>query len=223
MPPSLPLILSPDFKKYGRSIHVKLSMDEKCMSHDPPQASSPTAVAALAASRAASSPSPPLRLDSGPPLTSEEMLVESQLVAAGLLEPREGSDQLEVSPSASGAFSPTASGAFSPTAASGAFSPQLVTRAIKSEIQRTIQTLISYVERAHGLRIQGMVAEFIQPAPYVLTLIAVHAVQWDSRASRGRLGTFTDRWEDFTSGLGPAPAVRPPAKRNFAPGSALRR
>jgi len=185
------------------------------MSHDPPQASSPTAVAALAASRAASSPSPPLRLDSGPPLTSEEMLVESQLVAAGLLEPREGSDQLEVSPSTSGAFSPTA--------ASGAFSPQLVTRAIKSEIQRTIQTLISYVERAHGLRIQGMVAEFIQPAPDVLTLIAVHAVQWDSRASRGRLGTFTDRWEDFTSGLGPAPAVRPPAKRNFAPGSALRR
>ena len=147
------------------------------------------------------------------------MLVESQLVAVGLLEPREG-EQGEGSPKSVSALSPTASGALSPPAGA-ALSPHLVTRAIKAEVQRTIQTLISYVERAHGLRIQGLVAEFIQPAPDVLTLIAVHAVQWDSRASRGRLGTFTDRWEDFVSGLGPAPAVRPPTKRNFAPGAAL--
>lgn len=48
-------------------------------------------------------------------------------------------------------------------------------------------------------------------------LLAVRAVQWDSRSSRGRLGTFTERWADFVSGTGPAPAARPTSKRNFAP------
>ena len=131
--------------------------------------------------------------------------MESQLVAVGLLEPREASGEQQDMAQASNAALPAS-------------------RAIKAEVQRTIQTLISFVERAHGLRIQGIVAEFIQPAPDVLTLIAVHAVQWDSRSSRGRLGTFTDRWEDFVTGMGPAPAVRPSSgKKNFSPGAALQR
>lgn len=47
---------------------------------------------------------------------------------------------------------------------------------------------------------QGLVAEFVQAHSDVFALLAIHAVQWDGRASRGRLGTFTDRWGDFTSG-----------------------
>ena len=140
------------------------------------------------------------------PLTAEEMLVESQLVAVGLLEPRDVHSAGDVPQDL----------------ATGTDAALSATRAVKSEVQRSIQTLISFVERAHGLRIQGIVAEFIQPMPDVLMLIAVHAVQWDSRSSRGRLGTFTDRWEDFVSGIGPPPAVRPVSStRNFAPGSAL--
>ncbi len=42
-----------------------------------------------------------------------------------------------------------------------------------------------------------MVAEFLQAGPDSVVLLAVHAVQWDARSSRGRLGTFTDRWSDF--------------------------
>jgi hypothetical protein len=139
-------------------------------------------------------------------LTAEEMLVESQLVAVGLLEPRcavTGEEQMDM-----------------PTYAT-ADAALPATRAIKAEIQRTIQTLLSFIERAHGLRMQGMVAEFIQPAPDVIMLIAVHAVQWDSRSSRGRLGTFTQRWDDFLNGVGPAPTARPATKRNFAPGGSL--
>ncbi len=56
----------------------------------------------------------------------------------------------------------------------------------------------------------------------MLTLATVSAVQWDARSSRGRLGTFTDRWEDFVSGLGPAPTARPTTKRFQAPTAALR-
>ena len=136
-------------------------------------------------------------------------MVESQLVAVGILEarqvPAEG-QQLQ-----------------QPDVYGTADAALPASRAVKAEIQRTIQTLISFVERAHGLRIQGLVAEFIQPAPEVLTLISVHAVQWDSRSSRGRLGTFTDRWEDFLSGAGPAPAVRPATKKLFAPGAAYQK
>ena len=169
--------------------------------------SSPSAVAALAASRAAAAAASAANsvMDGATPLTAEEMLVESQLVAVGLLEPRDSSGEVP------------------PDLAVSADAALPATRAVKAEVQRAVQTLISFVERAHGLRIQGVVAEFIQPAPEVLMLIAVHAVQWDSRSSRGRLGTFTDRWEDFVSGVGPAPGVRPTSKKNFAPGSALQR
>ena len=174
--------------------------------------SSPSTVAALAASRAAASAASAANAvtsDPAPPLTAEEMVVESQLVAVGILEarqvPAEG-QQLQ-----------------QPDMYGSADAVLPASRAVKAEIQRTIQTLISFVERAHGLRIQGLVAEFIQPAPEVLTLISVHAVQWDSRSSRGRLGTFTDRWEDFLSGAGPAPAVRPATKKLFAPGAAYQK
>lgn len=60
--------------------------------------------------------------------------------------------------------------------------------------------------------------EFVQAHPDVFALLAVHAVQWDARASRGRLGTFTDRWADYMSGVGPAPAPRPSSRRAHIPG-----
>lgn len=65
--------------------------------------------------------------------------------------------------------------------------------------------------------LQGMVVEFVQSAPSVLVLQAVHALQLDARPSKGRLGTFTERWADFVEGSGPAPAVQPSSKRHFAP------
>jgi hypothetical protein len=88
----------------------------------------------------------------------------------------------------------------------------------KIEATRLIQGLTSFVERAHGLRIQGLVAELVQAHPDVFVLLAVHAVQWDTRSSKGRLGTFTDRWNDFMAGIGPPPAPQVPGKRGQAPG-----
>ncbi|GAX74082.1 hypothetical protein CEUSTIGMA_g1532.t1 [Chlamydomonas eustigma] len=182
---------------------------------------SPKAIAAHAASKAAASAASAARAliaaqgSDAETLTTEEMLVESQLVAAGLLEPRETavgerkgsfSNDLASSPDASSLY-------LTPEAALPA------PKAVKAEIQRTIQTILSFVERAHGLRIQGLVAEFLQPAPDTIMLAAVHAVQWDSRSSKGRLGTFTERWGDFLSGMGPPPAVRPTSRRSFAPSS----
>lgn len=74
------------------------------------------------------------------PLTADEMLMESQLVAMGLLDPRQTAagenDHQHMPPSS-------------------VEDDQLpVTKALKAEVQRVVQTLISFIERAHGLRIQ---------------------------------------------------------------------
>jgi len=140
-------------------------------------------------------------------LTAEELLVESQLVAMGLLEARarqageeEGEEQAY---DAGGSPSDEALPA---------------SRKAQQETAKAVQSIVSFVERAHGLRAQGIVAEFVQAHPDVFVLLAVHAVQWDARASRGRLGTFTDRWNDYMTGVGPAPAPRPASKKAHAPG-----
>ena len=78
-----------------------------------------------------------------PPLSAEEMLVESQLVALGLLEPRDMAGQVQV-----------AGDVLAPDSMVSAEAVLPVPRAVKAEIQRLVQTLQSYIERAHGLRIQ---------------------------------------------------------------------
>ncbi|EFJ46281.1 hypothetical protein VOLCADRAFT_118141 [Volvox carteri f. nagariensis] len=98
-------------------------------------------------------------------------------------------------------------------------------RRVKDDVARLLQAASSFVERAHGQRIVGLVAEFISagaPTPGMpsgggLALMAVHAVQLDPRASRGRLGTFTERWTDYLEGLAPAPAPQAPTRRNQSP------
>lgn len=105
--------------------------------------------------------------------------------------------------------------------AAGAGVPDVALPASKKAQQETakaIQGIVSFIERSHGLRVQGIVAEFVQAHPDVFVLLAVHAVQWDMRASRGRLGTFTDRWNDYMNGMGPAPAPRPASRKANAPG-----
>lgn len=42
--------------------------------------------------------------------------------------------------------------------------------------------------------------QFIETTPGSLSLVAVHAAQLDSKSSRGRLGTFTERWADYLAG-----------------------
>ncbi len=89
-------------------------------------------------------------------MSSEEMLVESQLVAVGLLEPRDalsgGGSSRPGSPSSRAEPSPVGGEEHQVLATPDQALP--VPPPIKAEIQRTIQTLVSYVERAHGLRIQ---------------------------------------------------------------------
>ncbi|KAG1653707.1 hypothetical protein FOA52_007935 [Chlamydomonas sp. UWO 241] len=143
------------------------------------------------------------------PLTADEMVVERQLEALGLLEPCDSAAVCGESSSGSGNPS-----LLSPPPHDAAMS---VPKAVKIEVQRCTGALVSFLERAHGLRARGMVAEFIQSGAASVTLLSVHAVQWDTRASRGRLGTFTDRWGDFVGGVGPPPTARVPGKRNFAP------
>jgi hypothetical protein len=84
------------------------------------------------------------------------------------------------------------------------------------------QALCSFVERSHGQRITGLVAELVVAAgpggppglPGALVLTAVHGCQLDGRGSRGRLGTFTERWADYLEGLAPAPAPQSPGRRH---------
>lgn len=73
---------------------------------------------------------------------------------------------------------------------------------MRDDVTKLLQAVASFVERAHGQRILGLVAEFLVAAGQgqgggQLHLMAVHAVQLDHRASRGRMGTFTERWTDY--------------------------
>ncbi len=79
-------------------------------------------------------------------------------------------------------------------------------RRVRDDVTKLLQAVASFVERAHGQRILGLVAEFLVAAGQgqgqgagggQLHLMAVHAVQLDQRASRGRMGTFTERWTDY--------------------------
>lgn len=90
----------------------------------------------------------------------------------------------------------------------------------RADIARLLQATCSFVERAHGQRIVGLVAEFVPGPGDGLALMAVHGVQLDTKESRGRLGTFTERWSDYLSGMAPAPAPQPPppSRRNNSPG-----
>mmetsp|Transcript_10945 Transcript_10945/g.23598 ORF Transcript_10945/g.23598 Transcript_10945/m.23598 type:complete len:769 (-) Transcript_10945:646-2952(-) len=192
--------------------------DSSYLANGAPGASFARAAATSAASAAASAAAAAAAAsgeDDVPPLTAEEMLVESQLVALGLIEPRDvpTPDLMTAAVDGTGASDLTDPYLLN----AGPDDAMPVPKRVKAEISRTVQTVASFVERAHGLRIQAMVAEFILAAHDTLVMLAVHAVQWDARSSRGRLGTFTDRWADFLTGLGPAPAVRPPTKRNFSP------
>lgn len=142
-------------------------------------------------------------MDDTGPLSADELLVESQLVAMGLLEPR------GQAPPASPSGRAAVADASQPTpAAEVAILPN---KRVRGEAARCVQTISSYVERAHGSRIIGLVSEFIPTGPDTLTLMAVHAVQLDSREGRGRLGTFTERWNDYLAGVGPAPSPQPVA------------
>ena len=123
------------------------------------------------------------------PMSSDEMLVHHQLIAM---------DVIEDTPLLSTALMdlPVAPSTPSPSY-------------ISDQAQRTVQNIIGFIERSHGLRALGMVAEFVEVAPGgVLVLLSIHAAQWDPRPSRGRLGTFTERWEDFLAGTGPSPMIR---------------
>ncbi|KXZ46150.1 hypothetical protein GPECTOR_46g219 [Gonium pectorale] len=170
-------------------------------------------------------------------LSAEELLVESQLVALGLLEPRRlgdggaggaaaggGGGDKEATGTGeddAGAFDGEANVA---AAGDGITSSLPAPRRVKDEVARLLQASSSFVERAHGQRIVGLVAEFISaagPGPGGsgggIVLLAVHAVQLDPRASRGRLGTFTERWSDYLEGLAPPPAPQAPGRRNQNP------
>ncbi|GLC38864.1 hypothetical protein PLESTM_000788200 [Pleodorina starrii] len=208
-------------------------------------ASRPTSASPLSLSFSAEDP-----LTQPASLTADELLVESQLVAMGLLEPRRQKDRTAAGAGAPGEHQLSRAGsggglhahggggggdedgedggAASP---SGGGSPDGITsslpapRRIKDDISRLLQAASSFVERAHGQRIIGLVAEFLSagaPTPGLpsgggLVLMAVHAVQLDPRASRGRLGTFTERWTDYLEGLAPPPAPQAPGRRNQSP------
>ncbi len=150
------------------------------------------------------------------PLTADEMLVESQLVAMGLLEPRATHESDATS-------NPRGSACGSDEGENGGVCDAIIpaSKHAKAEMARQVQSIISFVERAHGLRMQAVVAEFVQAHSQVFVLLAIHAVQWDAQATRGRLGTFTERWSDYRSGLGPMPAPQPPHKPSNAPGLLL--
>ncbi|PNW83379.1 hypothetical protein CHLRE_05g245701v5 [Chlamydomonas reinhardtii] len=180
-------------------------------------------------------------------LTAEELLVESQLVAMGLLEPRraaregrgvgaggyggiaEGDEEGGGEEGGEGGGDGEEEGEGEEeaggSAPDGVRSSLPAPKRVKDDVAKVLQTISSFVERAHGQRIVGLVAEFVvaagpgAPAGMggALALTAVHAVQLDPRASRGRLGTFTERWGDYLEGLAPAPAPQAPARRNQAP------
>ncbi|KAG2445056.1 hypothetical protein HYH02_008924 [Chlamydomonas schloesseri] len=183
-------------------------------------------------------------------LTAEELLVESQLVAMGLLEPRRAAaagggvkDGRGASTGSGGSYGGAGeeegeeegareeAGAGKEEGEEGHGAPDGVRsslpapKRVKDDVAKILQAISSFVERAHGQRIVGLVSEFVVAAgPGApagmgggLVLTAVHAVQLDPRASRGRLGTFTERWGDYLEGLAPAPAPQAPARRNQAP------
>lgn len=121
------------------------------------------------------------------PMSSEEMLVHSEMMATHMIED-----------------TPLLS-----TAPMERSSPSVSPAHICAEAQKAIQNMVSFIERSYGLKAIGIIAEFVEAPPGgVLILVCIHAAQWDPRPSRGRLGTFTERWEDFLSGTGPAPSVR---------------
>lgn len=100
----------------------------------------------------------------------------------------------------------------------------------RAEIRRLVQAIVSFVERAHGLRLVGMVAETTRCCDGSLLLLAVHATQWDARHTRGSMATYTERMNDYRSGLVAPPAAQPaprsptytssPARRSPSKGGA---
>lgn len=145
-------------------------------------------------------------------------MVERQLMALGLLEPEECSGMAAARAGADDDAAMLASIAAASSVPAPSDGGLPVPKAVRTSVQRAMTALCSFLERAHGLRAHGMVTEWVQSSPSGVTLLSVHAVQWDARSSRGRLGTFTDRWSDFMAGDGPPPTARSPAKRNFVPG-----
>eukprot|EP00193_Tetraselmis_chui_P001148 CAMPEP_0177751820 /NCGR_PEP_ID=MMETSP0491_2-20121128/587_1 /TAXON_ID=63592 /ORGANISM="Tetraselmis chuii, Strain PLY429" /LENGTH=705 /DNA_ID=CAMNT_0019266977 /DNA_START=104 /DNA_END=2221 /DNA_ORIENTATION=+ len=79
----------------------------------------------------------------------------------------------------------------------------------RAEIRRLVQSIVSFVERAHGLRLVGMVAETTRCCDGSLLLLAIHATQWDMRHTRGSMATYTERMNDYRSGLVAPPASQP--------------
>jgi hypothetical protein len=137
--------------------------------------------------------------------------VQDQLVALGLLEPAEECR---------------------PHQPAGAEAPPACNHFVQIEARRVLAALLSFLDRAHGLRVQGLVAEFIQSSAGPLFLLSLHAIQWESEQSgaRGRPSLpppFTEQWADFLSGQGrrvgggsPGGPGRP--SRDDRPHSALR-
>eukprot|EP00879_Flechtneria_rotunda_P017994 GHRR01018858.1.p1 GENE.GHRR01018858.1~~GHRR01018858.1.p1 ORF type:complete len:579 (+),score=261.77 GHRR01018858.1:857-2593(+) len=83
-------------------------------------------------------------------------------------------------------------------------------RAVSRAAAAAVQVLISYLDKAHGLRVQGVVAECVRDLGEQLWLIGLHSIVVDPQQSKGSTVTFTERWEEFLQGSGPPPTAPPP-------------
>eukprot|EP00775_Hariotina_reticulata_P011560 gene11561-11704_t len=109
-----------------------------------------------------------------------------------------------------GEGSSSASNAASPSGrvllAEGGGNEQAVQLAAPGSVARpaasAVQSLISWLDKAHGLRVQGIVAEFIKDMRSHLWLTGLHSIVLDPKLSAGSAATFTDRWTDFMAGAG---------------------
>ncbi|WIA22876.1 hypothetical protein OEZ85_001261 [Tetradesmus obliquus] len=113
-------------------------------------------------------------------------------------------DGLAVPASAAGSrgSGAAAGGAADATSCSVRAAPGAVARAAAA----ALQVLVSHLDKAHGLRVQGMVAEFIKDAREQLWLVGLHSIAFDPQQSAGSAATFTERWGAFLAGAGPPPA-----------------
>lgn len=80
---------------------------------------------------------------------------------------------------------------------------------MRAEIRRLVQAIASFIERAHGLRLIGMVCETIRTWDGRTMLLAVHATQWDTRHTNGSITTYTERMNEYRAGKVAPPAAQP--------------
>ncbi|KAF6265420.1 hypothetical protein COO60DRAFT_1686902 [Scenedesmus sp. NREL 46B-D3] len=101
------------------------------------------------------------------------------------------------------------------TADAGRCSVQAAPGSVARATAAALQVLVSYLDKAHGLRVQGMAAEFIRDARQQLWLVGLHSMTLDPQQSRGSAATFTQRWGEFLVGAGPPPAPHPPQHTSY--------